>query len=203
MVDLGAHLQRLREGAGADGRDHELLKIDRVVGVHAAVEHVHRRHRQHPRLGAAEVPPQRFARFGGRGARDGERHAEDGVGAEPRLAVGAVEREERLVEAALIARVAPGDRGGDLLVDVADGAGDALAAERPLAVAQLERLAAPGRRPRRHRRAPAGPGRQRDIDFNGGIAAAVEDLARVHGLDGAHSHSGRRRRGPSPGAVCE
>ena len=33
VVDLGAHAKRLREGAGADRRDHELLEVDGVVGV--------------------------------------------------------------------------------------------------------------------------------------------------------------------------
>jgi hypothetical protein len=35
------------------GHDHEFLNVDRVVGMLAAVDDVHHRHRQH----RAEVPP--------------------------------------------------------------------------------------------------------------------------------------------------
>ncbi len=66
MEDLGAHPQRLAERAGADGHDHELLEVDAVVRVGAAVEHVHHRHRQHMGGLAAQVAPQRQPLLGGR-----------------------------------------------------------------------------------------------------------------------------------------
>ena len=55
--------RRPREAA-APGYDHELLEVDRVVGVGAAVQHVHHRHRQQ---GASAVP--RARRRSGRAAR--------------------------------------------------------------------------------------------------------------------------------------
>ena len=85
----------------------------------AAVEDVHHRHRQHVRGLAAEVAPQRQALLGRRRARGGQRHAEDRVGAEARLVVGAVELDQRAVERRLVERVEAGDRLGDLAVDVA------------------------------------------------------------------------------------
>src|SRR5262249_61333773 len=82
--------QRLMKGVGAQGHDHELLEIDVVVGVLAAVEDVHLRHRQVAGVGAAEVAVQRQADGGRGGVGDGERGAEDRVGAEFALVGGAV-----------------------------------------------------------------------------------------------------------------
>ena len=112
MVEhLGAHPQRLGEGARADGHDHELLEVDAVVGVGAAVEHVHHRHGQHVRGLAAEVAPQRQPLLGGRGVRRGERHGEDRVGAEPRLVRRPVELDQQPVERRLAPwRPGPGPR---------------------------------------------------------------------------------------------
>ncbi len=59
VEDLGSHAQAVPERARADRDDHELLEVDLVVGVRAAVEHVHHRHRQHVGRLAAEVAPQR------------------------------------------------------------------------------------------------------------------------------------------------
>src|SRR3954471_15766413 len=55
VEDLGAIAQALGEGRGADRQDHELLEVDRIVGMNAAVDDVHHRHRQQPRRGAADI----------------------------------------------------------------------------------------------------------------------------------------------------
>ena len=93
MEGLGPVAQRLGEVRRADRHDHELLEVDRIVGVLAAVEDVHHRHRQAGRADAAEIGVKRQSRRLGRGARDRHRDAEDGVGAELRLGLGAVERD--------------------------------------------------------------------------------------------------------------
>ncbi len=93
VVDLGARAQRLAEGRRADRRDHELLDVDVGVGVRAAVEDVHHRHRQQVGVGAADVAEQRQVGGLGGGPGDGERDAEDRVGAELGLVGGAVELE--------------------------------------------------------------------------------------------------------------
>src|SRR6185295_4313399 len=49
---------RLGERGGLGRDDHELLEIDSVVGVLAAVDDVHHRHREDPRVRSAEVPVQ-------------------------------------------------------------------------------------------------------------------------------------------------
>ena len=110
VVGLGAPAQRLGEARRAERHDHELLQVDVVVGVRAAVEHVHHRRRQDVGVGAADVAEQRQASLVGRGVGDGERHAEDGVGAEAGLVVGAVEVDERLVDAALVGGLEPEQR---------------------------------------------------------------------------------------------
>ena len=144
MVDLGADLDRVGERMRADGGDHELLEVDRVVGVHAAVEHVQARHRQQVRLRPAQITPQRLpeVRRGGAGGR--HRHAEDRVRTEARLPRSAVKRDHRLVQAALITRVAAAHALCDLAIDVGDRVRDPLAAERAFAVSQLDRFTRPG-----------------------------------------------------------
>ena len=96
---LGAPAQRLGERGRADGHQHELLQLELVVGVRAAVDHVHHRRRQHVRVRAAEVAVERLAGAVGRRARDGERDAEDGVRAERVLVGRAVEVEQRAIDA--------------------------------------------------------------------------------------------------------
>ena len=50
-----------RRNSGAHRHDHEFLEIDRVVGMHAAIDDVHHRHRQEPRRGAADIAIERQA----------------------------------------------------------------------------------------------------------------------------------------------
>jgi hypothetical protein len=119
--------------------------------------------------------------------RGGERDAEDRVGAKARLVGRAVELDERLVETGLVGRVAPAHGVGDLAVDVGDRLGDALAAVGHAAVAQLGGLELPGRGAAGHRGAPGRPRAQHQLDLDGRVAAAVEDLAGVDLLDLTHS----------------
>ena len=141
VVDLGADLQRLRERAGAGRHDHELLEVEGVRRVGAAVDDVHHRHGQgHGRL-PAQRAVERQAGVGRGRLRHGERHAEQGVRAERALRRGAVELDHAPVDRSLIARVETlhgrAEHGGD----VADRAQDALAEVRlRIAVAQLDSL---------------------------------------------------------------
>ena len=185
---LGAHPQALRERRRARRDDHELLEVDLVVGVGPAVEDVHHRDRQHMRRLAAEVAPQRQPLL--RGGRVGgcQRHAEDRVGAQPRLVRRCVELHQRAVQALLVGRVAAAHRLGDLTVDVGHGVQHALAEVGALvAVAQLGRLELAGRRAGRHRRASRDAGAQCELDLDRRVAPRVQDLARMDLLDLAHS----------------
>jgi hypothetical protein len=185
---LGAHPQALGERRRAGGHDHELLEVDLVVGVRAAVEDVHHRHRKDVRALAAEVAPQRQPLLAGGGVGRGERHAEDRVGAEARLVGRAVELDQRAVQTLLVLGVVAVDRLRDLAVDVAHGLRDALAQVGALvAVAQLGGLELAGRRARRHSGAPGCSGAQRELDLDGRVAPRIEDLAGMDLLDLTHS----------------
>ena len=89
----------------------------------------------------------------------------------------------------------PDDLVRDLGVDGLDRLLDALAAPAALvAVAQLDRLVRAGRGARGDRRPAHASVLQRDVDFHGGIAAAVEDLAGVHVDDEGHALPSLRKR---------
>ena len=81
-----------------DRHEHELLQLQLVVGVDAAVQHVHQRHGQDVRVRAAQVPVQRLSGALGRGSRDRQRDAEHRVGPERALRGRAVEVEHRAVD---------------------------------------------------------------------------------------------------------
>ena len=104
VEDLGADPQRLGEGSAPAGNDHELLEVERVLGVRAAVDDVHQRDGQDVRVFAADPAVERDAgvRRGGLGG--GERAAEDGVRAEAALVLRPVELDQQLVERPLVGR---------------------------------------------------------------------------------------------------
>ena len=187
VVRLRADLQRLGERLGARRDDHELLQVDRVGRVHAAVDHVHHRHRQRPRALAAEVAEERLALLRRGGVRGGERDAEDRVRAEAALVRRAVELDQLLVELLLLVGLHAPNRLEDLAVHIRDRLRHGLAAEGVAAVAQLDRLVDAGGGAGRDRRAAVGAGLQHHLDLDGGVAARVEDLAGVDVGDTAHS----------------
>src|SRR5579885_3097546 len=111
------------------------------------------------------------------------------VAAEPPLVLRAVEGNELGVDQVLIGLEARQRRGDDR-VHVRHRAQHALApVAAGVAVAQLDRLALAGRRPRGHRGAPRRASGEHDRRLDGGKAARVEDLARVDALDGRHVSS--------------
>ena len=120
MEHLRSGAQSLAEALGPDRQDHELLDVQRVVGVGAAIDDVHQRRRQDARVDPAEVAVERQAGADGGRLGGGEADGQDGVGAEPLLVLGAVELDHRRVERGLVERVEAGDRVGDLAVDGVD-----------------------------------------------------------------------------------
>ena len=187
VVRLRRDPQRLGEAPRARGDDHELLQVDRVVGVDAAVDHVQHRHRQPHDAVGTEVSEERDPLIGGRCLRSRKRDAEDRVRAEPALVRRPVELDHGAVEPGLVEGVATTDRIGDLPVDVGDRLGDALAAVGVAAVAELDRFVHPRRCPRRHRGAAKRAGIEVNVDLDGRIPSRVEDLARVDAFDRAHA----------------
>ncbi len=190
---LGPHAHGVAHRLGRHGHDHEFLDVDRVVGVLAAVDDVHHRHRQDARRGAADIAVERQGRGLGRRLGHRQADAEDRVGAQPALVVGAVEFDHRQVDADLFRRVEAQKRLGDLAVDARHGFQHALAlVARVVAVTPFDRLVGAGGGARGHRGAAQRAVLQRDVDLDRGVAAAVEDLAGVNVDDGAHGASSLR-----------
>ena len=187
VIALDAHPQRLGERRCAGRHEHELLEVERVLRMRAAVDDVHHRHGQHVGVRAAEPAIERQLGLRGGGLRDGERDAEDRVRTEPRLRLRAVELDHGAVDLALLARVEAADAVCDLAVDVGDGAGDALAEPRLAAVPELDGLVLARRCARGDRGGTERAGLEPDLDLDGRIAARVEDLAGMDVDDRAHA----------------
>ena len=180
VKDFGAHAHRFADVRGTDGHDHEFLNVDRVVGVFAAVDDVHHRHRQNAGRGASDIAIKglrgEIRRRLGRGQRD----TKDRVCPQTPLVVGAVQLDHGGVDGFLLGRVKPHQRFGNLAIHRLDGLKNALAhVTRLVAVALLDRLVSTCRSSRRHRGAAHGSILQRDIDFDGGVSPAVKDFAGV------------------------
>ena len=110
-------------------------------------------------------------------ARHGERHAEDGVGAQPPLVRRAVEGSEAPSTARLVTGVHADERRGDLRIYVAHRPPHPLApVSVRLAVAQLDCFPAAGRGPGGNRRPAGAAVVEKNVDLDGGIAPGVEDL---------------------------
>ncbi len=187
VEDLRAAAQRFSEALGADRHDHEFLEIDRIVGMHTAIDDVHHRHRQHARRGAADIAIQRHVVGFRRRLGDRQRHAEDGVGAEPGLVRGAVEIDHDLIDLHLLFGIHAAERVEQLAIDGFHRLLHALAEiARLVTVAQLDRLMRAGRGAGRHRSAADRTVFQHHVDFDGGIAAAVEDFAANNVDNGSH-----------------
>jgi hypothetical protein len=156
--NTSAPQRRPRGSWGAHGDDHELLQVQAVVGVRAAVDDVHHRHGQLHAAHAAEVAVQRQAGFFGGGAGHGHGDGQHGVGAQAALVVGAVQVDQGLVEEGLLGGVQAQHGFGDFGVDVLDGLEHALAQVAALvAVTQLDGFARAGGAPRARRRGPSRP----------------------------------------------
>jgi hypothetical protein len=195
----GAGPERFRKAVEAGGDDHELLEIDRVVGVGAAVDDVHHRHRQRAGERAADVAVERHLGGAGGGLGDRQRDAEDRVGAEARLVVAAVDLDQQPVETDLVLRLHAADRVVDRRVDGIDRLADALAEVALAAVALLDRLVGAGRGAGGHGGPPHRAVLEQDVDLDGRIAAAVEDLTGEDIDDGGHGVSSVRGcRGTAP-----
>ncbi len=193
VEDLGAHAQRVGEGLGADRLDHEFLDVDIIVGVLAAIDDVHHRHRHRILAGGAiqvgDVRIQRYA-LGLCSCLGGcQGHGEDGIGAQLGLVLGTVQLDHRLVQRLLVDRVLAQQQVTDRTVDVGYGVQHALAQVTTLvAVAQLERLA----------RTRGGAGRctstannavvQDHVGFHCRVAAGIEHLTSLDIDDLCHCY---------------
>ena len=196
LVDLGPDAHAVSERRGAGRHHHELLEVDRVVGVSTPVQHVHHRHRDQLRrtgvLGACcrielgEVVVQRLARIGRRRPGGGQRDPEDRVGAEAALVRRPVELDHRPVERRLLGGSRTPDRLRDLPVHICDGLGDSLSAPEVSSVAKLDGLELAGGGSRGNDREAASARVEHDLDLDRRVAPRVEHLPAVDVLDRRH-----------------
>ena len=121
MKDFRAVAKRFAKSRRAFRHDHEFLEIDRRIGMRAAVEDVHHRHRQHLRVRSRRDNERAAGRSAvGRGMRDGERNAEECVRAEFLFVRRAVELDHLRVEFRLFERIEAFERRRDRLVHARD-----------------------------------------------------------------------------------
>ena len=186
LVDLGPPAQRLGEGRGADRGDHELLDVHVVIGVRAAVQDVHHRDGQHVGVRAAEVAEQRQAAGVRSGAGDGHADAHDRVRAQARLVRRPVQVDHGLVDEPLVVDLMAEQFRLDLVDNVLDRAGHALAAVFGAAVSQLDGLEGAGGGPARYARPGHGPVIERHLDLEGRVAPGIQDLPGMYRFNGGH-----------------
>src|SRR5690606_34933216 len=131
MEDLGAHAQCVGKGLGAYRLNHEFLDVDVVVGVFAAVDDVHHRHRHGVdargavQIGDVHIQRHALGLGGSLGGSQGD--GQDGVGAELGFVLGTVEVDHRAVEGLLVQRAFAQQQVTDRAVDVGHGLQNAFA----------------------------------------------------------------------------
>ena len=184
---LGPDAHGVGDRTGADRHDHEFLDVDRVVGVLAAIDDVHHRHRQGAGKHTADMAVERDAEVGRRRLGDRERDRQHRIGAEARLVGRAVQLDHRLVDLDLVEDVHAGDGVEDLALDIADGLEHALAAVAGLvAVAQFHRLMRAGRGAGGDDGVAARAAVEHHLGLDGRVAAGVEDFTGDDVGDGGH-----------------
>ena len=173
---FGAVAHGFGERRRADRHDHALLELQRALGVLAAVDHVHHRHRQRRRAtgrrdtGTAArraTPPRRARPRATRPAARSRRGSPCSACRRARCIVRSISR----CEVASIPSIA----GPMISLTARDRFEHALAAVAlGIAVAQLDRLVRAGRRARRHHRFFHRAERRRDGDGDGRVSARIE-----------------------------
>ena len=178
MEDLNAHAERFGKLFRAVGRDHELLHVDGVVGVRAAVDDVHHRDGQRGSGGAAEVAVERRTLRNRGGARGRHGNGEDGIRAEPSFVARAVQRDHDAVDFGLVRGILAVQRSGDLAIDVAGRLQRAFAeVTRLVAVPQFHRFVLAGGCSGRHSRPSHTSVGEVNVRFDRRVAPRIENLS--------------------------
>jgi hypothetical protein len=184
VEDLVRDAQALGEGVCSAGNEHELLEVERVVGVRAPVDDVQHRHREHVRVLAADPAVERNARLRCCRLRRSQRGTEDRVRAETALVRRPVERDQRRIDRALLSGVEADQRLCDLGAHVLDGPAHTLAQPGArVGVAQLDGLELTRRGARGDSCAADLARLDLDVDLDRRVPSGVEDLARPYCCD--------------------
>ena len=140
------------------------------------------------RVTSSHICKKRHSCLRGGGLGDGQADAENCVGAEPGLVLGAIDIDHQPVDRDLVLRIAPGQGVEQLALDRVQSLAHALAEIAiGVAVAQLDRFVLAGRGARGDRGAPADAALEFDIDFERRVAPAIEDFPAANINNGGHA----------------
>ncbi len=196
VENLRSPAHRLGKRIGTYRHHHEFLKIDGVVGMLAAIDDVHHRHRQDMRIDPADIAIQRQPARIGSGFRNGQAYAQYRVGSKVRLVVSAIQVDHHRINIFLILGIEVDQRFTDIVIHRGYRLQHPLAhVARLVAVTLLGGFISAGRRARRHGCAAETAIFQQHIDFDRRVAPAVEDFAGVNVDYGCHGVAPSGRRG--------
>ena len=208
VEDFCAIAQGFAKARSTHGDDHQLLQVEVVVGVLAAVDDVHHGHGQLHCSHAAKVAVQRQAGLFCSGAGHGHGDSQHGVGAQAGFVFGAVQVDQGFVQEGLLGCVQTQHSFQDFGIDVFNGLEHALAqVARLVAVAQFDGFARAGGGPAGYGRTAHGSGFQQNIAFHRGVATGVENFAADDINNSAHGSfpfkQNKKWGLPDPAAIIE
>ena len=187
MEDFSTHTQTFAEAAGTYGTDHEFLEADGGIGVGTAVDDVHHRNRQNFAVAAADVAEQGQIQVVGSCVGTGQRNTQQSVGTQIALGFGAVEFDHGSVDFDLIHYIHTFQFGEDLFVDIVDSGHNAFAQVTALiAVTQFKSFVFTGGGTGGDCCTAFDAAFESYFDFEGGVAAGIEDFAGVDIIDCRH-----------------
>ena len=105
VENFGATAQGFAEAFGAHRHNHKFLNVQAVVGVFAAVDHVHHRYRHRHRACTAQIAVEWQAGIFGSSAGNGHRNSQHRVGTQMAFVIGAVEIQHHFINIALFGSI--------------------------------------------------------------------------------------------------
>ena len=177
MKDFRAIAQGFAKIRRPYGDDHQLLQIEVVVSVGAAIDHVHHGNRHLHTAHAAEIAVQGQTRFFGRRTGHRHGHGQNGIGTEAGFVVCAVKLDQGVVQKRLFAGIQANHSLCDLVVDILHSLQDTFAAVAcGVAVAQFDGFTAAGGCTRGNGGTTHDAAFQQDIALHRGVATAVQNF---------------------------
>ena len=185
MENFHTPAQRFRKIRCSHWHDHEFLEVDGTVRVRAAVENIHHWNGQKICGRIRGIPGkifvERLLQCDGSCARCGHGHSQNSIGAQPRFRRRAIQRNHFVIEGTLLGSIQAGHRFANFAVGIRNCFQNSFAhIARLVSITQFQRFVLASGRARWNRRSADCAGRQRYIGFHSGIAARIDNLARVY-----------------------
>ena len=179
-IDLGDHLQSLRQRGRAERHHHEVLHVHAPSCVCAATKNLDFRQWQPDRRSARKVAPQRQSACRCRHLQYRERCRDQCIAAQARLVIRAIQGDQQRVDRGLVGPVAPVERAGNFTVDCGDRAADVHSAQARASIAQVDGFARTAGSARGRHTAPGRATRAAHIDFDGRASPGIPEAAAMH-----------------------